>query len=130
MRVVGVLGRVHVGEPWMLTGHWEDHPHDGRQFRLTAGAPALPQTAEDLVALRSGPDFPGIGPATAARVVRADGDRLWEVLEQDPQRLEQDGHVTVRQSRRVLTAVNAYRARWRLVRFLVDHGLPLRLCGP
>ena len=38
--------------------------------------------------------------------------------------------MTVRQSRRVLTAISAYRVRWSLVRFLVDHSLPLRLFAP
>jgi len=130
IRVVGTLGRVNSGETWSVTGRWEDHPEHGRQLRATAGVPVPPDTREEQVALLSGDRFPGIGPSTASRVVDAYGDRLWHVLEHDPERLEKDAVVTPYKAKVIKAAVSALRARWSLFRFLADHRLSMRLIGP
>lgn len=69
-RVVGGLGQVRRGETWALTGKWEDHQAYGRQFRAASGTPILPESDDEMIALLSGDQFPGIGAATAARLFK------------------------------------------------------------
>eukprot|EP00887_Chlorella_sp_A99_P006365 scaffold3.g6365.t1 len=68
--VVGALPQVSVGQAVRVCGAWATHPQYGRQLRA-AGLEELQQSDErDLVAYLSGGLLPGVGPATARRMVK------------------------------------------------------------
>lgn len=129
-KVLGNIGKLKVGETWEFEGEWQYIPQYGSQFKVNNGFPIIPETNKEIIALLSGTQFPGIGIATATRLVNAYGDRLWEVLEKESERLETDGIITLKKARLITKALKALKNRWELLRFLVELNLPLRLLQP
>ncbi len=85
--VVGVLPEVNEGEDLRLMGKWDVHPAFGQQFRAEMCERYLPATAAAILRYLSSGAVKGVGPATAARIVEAFGDRTLEILEKEPERL-------------------------------------------
>ncbi|KRF22524.1 AAA family ATPase [Paenibacillus sp. Soil787] len=130
MRAIGTLGRVKKGEIWSISGVWEHDLLYGAQIKITSGYPVMPTGSDELIALLSGDQFPGIGASTASSLVRAYGNELWKVLENDPNRIEREGIITPNKARLLLEALNGLQYRWKLLRYLVENKLPLRLLQP
>lgn len=85
--VVGVLPEVNEGEELRLMGKWDIHPSFGQQFRAELCERYLPATAAAILRYLSSGAVKGVGPATAARIVEAFGDKTLEILEKEPKRL-------------------------------------------
>ncbi len=87
--VTGTLPFPAPGEALRIEGKWKAHPRYGQQFSAESIRSAPPHTAADILRFLSGGATPGVGPATAARLVDVFGDRTLEVIETDPAKLEQ-----------------------------------------
>ncbi|MFJ5715969.1 AAA family ATPase [Neobacillus sp. NPDC093127] len=130
IKAVGLSGKVHIGETWLFKGYWEEDFEYGFQFKIEAGFPTIPEKGEEIIALLSGSQFPGIGTATASNLVKAYGEKLWWILENDPNKIAQDRIITPRKTQVLLNAFKGLKSRWELMKFLVKNGLPLRLLEP
>lgn len=97
-KVVGVLPDVHVGESVVLTGEWVEHPTFGVQFRAEQCERTLPQDADGILRYLSSGAIKGIGPSTAASIVRRFGEDTLRVLEQEPLRLAEVKGITPRRA--------------------------------
>ena len=84
---VGMLSEVSPGEEIEFTGVWDTHQTFGRQFRFSACARSLPDTAAKLFRYLASGAVKGIGPKLAAKIIKEFGDRAFEVLENEPDRL-------------------------------------------
>ena len=84
---VGLLSVVEPGETLALRGQWVTHPTFGSQFKVEAFERKTPKNAADMLRYLSGGTIKGVGPATAQRIVDRFGDRTFEVLEKEPDRL-------------------------------------------
>lgn len=90
--VVGILGNVEEGEELVCTGKFVTHTKFGVQFRCDLCERSLP-TSEDAIRryLCSGA-IKGVGPVTARLLVNEFGDKTFEVIEKEPERMfEVDG---------------------------------------
>ena len=67
------------GASLRFAGQWENQPKYGQQFRAQSVEAAAVSSAEDMVVYLSGGILPGVGPAIAARIVDAFGDRTLQV---------------------------------------------------
>ena len=85
--VVGVLPALSAGEELRLMGHWDVHASFGRQFRAELCERSLPSTAGQLLKYLSSGAVKGIRAATAEKIVEAFGDRTFDILENEPERL-------------------------------------------
>lgn len=71
------------GDPVVVTGTWAEHPQHGTQFAADSVRPHVEEGAAGLVRWLS--RQPGIGPATANRVISGLGKKALERLEHNPE---------------------------------------------
>ncbi|MBE5762461.1 MAG: ATP-dependent RecD-like DNA helicase [Clostridiales bacterium] len=87
--VVGIFAFVNEGEYFTFTGDFTHHIDYGSQFKATGISAELPESAEAMERYLSSGAVKGIGFATARQIVAAFGDKTFEILENDPQKLTQ-----------------------------------------
>ena len=87
LTAVGLLAVAEPGEELQMRGRWVKHPTFGSQFKVEAFERRMPKSAADMLRYLSGGTIKGIGPATARKIVNRFGDKTFEVLETQPDRL-------------------------------------------
>ena len=87
LTAVGMISEVAAGEEVELHGKWDSHATFGRQFRFSSCSRTLPDTAAKLFRYLASGAIKGVGPKLAAKIIREFGDRAFEVLENEPDRL-------------------------------------------
>ncbi len=86
---VGMLPGLREGERVELSGTWKTHPSYGRQFAVDACRPLPPEGEEGLVRYLASGVAPGVGEATARRIVEAFGQQALDIIHYDPERLKE-----------------------------------------
>lgn len=86
--VTGYFPELHAGETIQMQGEWGYHPKYGNQFQCVKSELILPAAEEGLVIYLSSGLFPGIGPKTAERLVEKFKDKILQVLDETPERLQ------------------------------------------
>lgn len=84
---VGTFADISVGETVKLSGMWTFHPTFGRQFKVEAFEREMPATVEQLYNYLAAGAVKGIGPVTAGKIVEKFGEKTFDVLENEPERL-------------------------------------------
>lgn len=84
---VGPLAGSAPGEELTLTGRYTTHASYGRQFEATACVFKMPESETAILQYLSSGVLPGIGPATARRIVKRFGEQALEVLASEPERM-------------------------------------------
>ena len=84
---VGTMPLVYEGEELKLVGTFTSHPSYGEQFSVSAFERSIPKTTIGILKYLSSGAIKGIGPSTAARLVKEFGERTLDVLENDPKRV-------------------------------------------
>ena len=87
LTVVGELGNVEEGEELELTGIYSNHAKFGRQFKADVCVRSLPSEISAIRRYLAGGVIKGIGPVTAANIVKKFGEETFDVLENSPGRL-------------------------------------------
>lgn len=87
LTVVGEIGNVEEGEELELTGEYSTHTKFGRQFKAAACIRSLPEETTAIQRYLAGGVVKGIGPVTAAAIVKKFGERTFEILQTDPDEL-------------------------------------------
>lgn len=85
--IKGYLLGVKESQTLYLKGNWENDPKYGKQFRVKEGMPVEPTNREGILSYLSSGDFPGIGPKTAERIFEKFGEKTYEIMDGDPERL-------------------------------------------
>ena len=84
---VGYLPRPAKGRRYTLTGEWKVHPRYGEQFAFTSFEEPEPATSDGILSFLSSGIVKGVGPSTAAAIVKKFGDEALKVIGEDPDRL-------------------------------------------
>lgn len=123
-RLVGAVGRlpgVQTGEGLKLEGRWRLDPKYGRQFQIDSYSNLEPTSLEGLERFLGSGSLPGVGPATAKRIVSRFGTDTLEILDTEPERLiEINGIGKVKVARIAKAWKNQRQARDALI-FLQQH---------
>ncbi|MBO8127144.1 MAG: ATP-dependent RecD-like DNA helicase [Firmicutes bacterium] len=77
------------GNTYTFLGEWVDHPRFGPQFKFTQAELQLPASTEGIVNYLASGLFPGVGMATAKRLVGVFGEETLKVIAEEPHRLEE-----------------------------------------
>ena len=85
--LVGTLPGVRAGETIQAAGFWDEHSTYGEQFRVCSFSHALPQGAAAMERYLASGAVKGVGEALAHRIVEKFGERTFEILEREPERL-------------------------------------------
>lgn len=120
---VGALAGLRPGEKLRLEGQWETHARFGQQFRATIITPIVPATADGIERYLGSGLIKGIGPKLAERIVERFGAATLEVIEKQPERLEEVAGLGSRRRIDLVKTLGAKKwARDALV-YLQGHGL-------
>ena len=84
---VGYLPRPQKGRRYTLTGEWKVHPRYGEQFAFSSFEEPEPATSDGILSFLSSGIVKGVGPSTAAAIVRTFGDEALTVMLEEPDRL-------------------------------------------
>ena len=85
--VVGVMPELSPGEQAVFTGEWTEHKTYGRQFRCGVCEVLAPSTLLGIERYLGSGLIRGVGPSTAALIVKKFGEETLTVLSEHPERL-------------------------------------------
>ena len=121
--VVGTLPSASAGEWLDARGRWTIDPDHGQQFKAELLRTSHPNTTEGIEKFLGSGMIKGIGPRFAARLVKTFGTEVFEVIENEPERLRQtEGVGPVRQGR-IVTAWQEQKTVREIMVFLHSHGV-------
>ncbi len=125
--VVGTIPVPSSGERLMVTGKWISHPSYGRQFEAEFLERLLPQTESEILSYLSSRIIKGIGPVTAARVVKRFGEQTLMVMEREPERLAEVTGISKEKARAIGEEFRLRVGMRQLMEFFAMHQLPAEL---
>ncbi|MFA7545569.1 MAG: helix-hairpin-helix domain-containing protein, partial [Anaerovoracaceae bacterium] len=85
--VVGYFPFVNMGETIKAAGQWVEHRDYGRQFKMEAYQVLTPATLNGIERYLASGLIPGIGPATAKKLVEKFGLDTLDIIQYNPQKL-------------------------------------------
>ncbi len=125
--VVGTIPMPVVGERLMVTGKWSSHQSYGRQFEAEFLERLMPQTEAEILSYLSSRTIKGIGPVTAARIVRRFGAQTLQIMEQEPLRLSEVSGISEAKAKAIGEEFRLRVGMRQLMEFFALHHLPAEL---
>ena len=107
--VVGCLHGVHIGDTITAHGCWSDHPKFGRQWKAKRIDVVLPQNASGTVAWLAA-RLPQLGRTRAFHLVERFGAGVFDVIENEPDRLLEVSGITPDRRDAIVEAYERHRA--------------------
>ena len=121
--VVGHAATIAAGEWITASGEWVNYRTHGQQFKARFLRTSAPTSADGIEKYLSSGMIRGIGPAYARKLLRAFGEKVFDVIEAAPDRLrEVDGIGPVRAAS-ILAAWAEQKAVREIMVFLHSHGV-------
>nr|VFK56626.1 MAG: exodeoxyribonuclease V alpha subunit [Candidatus Kentron sp. TUN]VFK59156.1 MAG: exodeoxyribonuclease V alpha subunit [Candidatus Kentron sp. TUN]VFK62951.1 MAG: exodeoxyribonuclease V alpha subunit [Candidatus Kentron sp. TUN] len=121
--VTGTVITVSPGEYVECQGHWVNDPTHGRQFSAVQLQVVPPSTREGIERYLGSGMVRGIGPHFARKLVQAFGERVFEIIENEPERLTELPGVGPLRKTQIVTAWAGQRAIREIMVFLRSYGL-------
>ncbi len=115
--------RVFAGATMEFHGHWTVHPRHGRQFHATAAVERKPATQAALERYLGSGLIKGVGPRTAAKIVRHFGPETLSIFEGAMARLTEVPGIAHKKLATIREAWEAHRAIRDVMMFLQCHGI-------
>ena len=121
--VVGHAATIAAGEWITASGEWVNDRTHGQQFKARFLRTSPPTSADGIEKYLSSGMIRGIGPAYARKLLRAFGEKVFDIIEATPERLrEVDGIGPVR-ANRITAAWAEQKAVREIMVFLHSHGV-------
>jgi len=121
--VVGHAAIISAGEWITATGEWINDRTHGQQFKARFLRTSAPTSTEGIEKYLSSGMIRGIGPVYAKKLVRAFSEKVFDVIEAEPDRLRQiDGIGPVR-AERIVAAWAEQKVVREIMVFLHSHGV-------
>src|ERR1700756_568292 len=121
--VVGHSATIAAGEWITATGEWVNDRTHGQQFKARFLKTSAPTSVEGIEKYLASGMIRGIGPVYARKLLRAFGEKVFDVIEAEPDRLrEVDGIGPVRASR-IVAAWAEQKVVREIMVFLHSHGV-------
>ena len=125
--VVGTFPELNEGEYVSVSGEIAVHASYGQQFKCSGVDFLLPPDAEAAERYLSNAGIKGIGKGLAKRIVKKFGDRTFEVLENEPERLAEVKGISREKAREITDAIVEKRDSRRAILFLGEYGIGMTL---
>lgn len=121
--VTGNLASAIPGETLQCEGKWVQNKEYGQQFQATTLRSIPPSSIEGIEKYLASGMVKGIGPHFAQKLVRAFGEKVFDIIEAEPKRLfEVEGIGAVRHAR-ITQAWKDQKAIREIMVFLQSHGI-------
>ena len=121
--VVGHAAAVSAGEWITASGEWVNDRTYGPQFRSHFLKATAPTSTEGIQRYLGSGMIRGIGPVYARKLVRAFGERVFDVIETDPERLREIEGIGPVRAERITAAWAEQKAVREIMMFLHGHGV-------
>jgi exodeoxyribonuclease V alpha subunit len=121
--VVGAIAALKEGESVQVEGMWVNHPKYGRQFKIEKYRPVYPSTLEGIEKYLGSGLIKGVGPVSAKRIVEHFGGQTLEIIDADPQRLQEVPKLGKKRVELIAKAWEEQRQIKDVMVFLQSHGI-------
>jgi exodeoxyribonuclease V alpha subunit len=121
--VVGSLPGINPGEVLELLGEWSNHPKFGQQFKVVKFKSVMPATAAGIEKYLGSGLIKGIGPIMASRLVNKFGVDTLEIIDTNPERLEEVEGIGEKRVQMIRNAWDAQKEIREVMVFLQGHGV-------
>ena len=121
--VVGHAPVISAGEFVQATGTWTNDRTHGPQFKATFLRAAPPTTLEGIERYLGSGMIRGIGPIYAKRLVRAFGEAVFDVIEDQPERLREVDGIGPKRAGKIIGGWADQKGRRTIMIFLHSHGV-------
>jgi exodeoxyribonuclease V alpha subunit len=121
--VVGHAAAVTAGEWITATGEWVNDRTHGRQFKARFLRSSAPTSADGIEKYLSSGMIRGIGPVYGKKLVRAFGEKVFDVIEASPDRLREVGGIGPVRAASIVSAWAEQKAVREIMVFLHSHGV-------
>ena len=121
--VVGRLPVVSQGETIQASGSWRNDPSHGRQFQAQRLAVSPPDSLDGMRRYLGSGKVQGVGPKMARRLVKAFGEDVFEVIENEPERLTEVPGIGPKRAKSLSEGFADQKAVRDIMVFLQTHGL-------
>ena len=120
---VGFMPFISVGESIKITGRWVEHPDYGEQFKVECYEKLLPKTSEAIERYLASGVLKGIGPATAAKIVKKFGEDTLNIIGFKPQQLSLIKGISLEKAIKIGQAFNEQQGLRNVMLFFQEYGI-------
>ena len=121
--VVGHAATIAAGEWITVSGCWVNDRTHGQQFRARFLRTSPPTSADGIEKYLSSGMIRGVGPVYAKKLVRAFGEKVFDVIEASPDRLREVDGIGPLRAASILAAWAEQKAVREIMVFLHSHGV-------
>ena len=121
--VVGHAATISAGEWVQMNGTWLNDRTHGLQFKAAFLKASPPTTLEGIEKYLGSGMIRGVGPVYAAKLVRAFGAAVFELIEQEPARLREVTGIGPRRAARIIAGWAEQKVIREIMLFLHAHGV-------
>jgi exodeoxyribonuclease V alpha subunit len=121
--VVGHAAAVSAGEWITASGEWVNDRTHGPQFKARFLKTSPPMSIDGIEKYLASGMIRGIGPVYAKKLVRAFADKVFEIIEESPDRLREVSGIGSVRASRILAAWAEQKAVREIMVFLHSHGV-------
>jgi exodeoxyribonuclease V alpha subunit len=121
--VTGHAAVINAGEFISATGTWVNDREHGLQFKATHITTTQPTTLEGIEKYLGSGMIRGIGPIYARSLVRAFGEAVFDLIEQQPERLREVTGIGEKRAARIVAGWADQKAIREIMLFLHAHGV-------
>lgn len=129
--IVGSLGSLQPQEVVQLRGHWINDKKYGSQFKVSSHTSVLPSTASAMEKYLGSGLIKGIGKTYAKKLVQVFGSDIFDVIEQEPERLLDVPKIGKKRVEMIKKGWHEHRAMREIMLFLqqynISQGLATRI---
>ena len=121
--VVGHAATISPGEWITASGEWvNDHTH-GQQFRARFMLASLPTSIDGIEKYLASGMIRGIGPVYARKMIKAFGEKVFDIIEAEPDRLREVTGIGPVRAKRITAAWGDQKIVREIMVFLHSHGV-------
>jgi exodeoxyribonuclease V alpha subunit len=121
--VIGTLASVHSGEQIQCRGQWINNPQYGLQFQAQSLQTLQPTSQQGLLKYLSSGLIKGIGPHYAKKLITAFGEKVFDIIENEPQRLHSIPGIGAHRASRITASWTEQKHVHAIMIFLQEHGV-------
>jgi len=123
LTVLGHAATIAAGEWVQMSGSWVNDRTHGLQFKAAFLKASPPTTLEGIERYLGSGMIRGIGPIYAKRLVRAFGEAVFELIEQEPHRLREVTGIGPRRAHKIIAGWAEQKVIREIMLFLHAHGV-------
>ncbi len=120
---VGYLPDNFRGRTFSFQGTWKAHPSYGEQFTIQTYEEHMPQTVDAIENFLASGVIKGVGKKTASLMVSKFGEQTLEIIEREPNRLQEIEGIGGRKAEQIVSSYEAHREFATVTLFFQQYGI-------